>query len=522
MLVKWGRAWRAMIPCAVLVTVVAGCGGTSTVASDGGPVGDPKHGGELVMAVNIESKTLDPAWCPYNYDRCAPIFGTLLEYDAESDEMVSAMAESFESTDGVTWILKLRDGVKFSDGTPYDAEAVAFNWARIKDPATLSTATELAAPLTWRVVDPLTLEVTSATPNFQLPWAMTQGLGMIGSPTAMQEMGADYGNAPIGAGPFLLESWTRDTEARYVANPDYWDANLPYLDSFVLKVIKHDDQRLNALRAGEIDIAWSTQSKDAKTMEAEGFTVHTLPLVGGTGLNLNLEDPVLEDPDLRLAIQKSIDPKGINAAVYPGTDSADAFLRPDSEFRDDALGKYPELNLDEAQKIFDSYLSRTGKSDVTLSFNVHAGIPDLTLVAQVLQSQLQKINGLTVNIEPVEYGALETMRRAGDFQMVLGSTLSQQMDALYDTFHSGGKNNITGFSNPEVDAALETTRTSNDPEDVKAAYQTVNGVVSEDAPIRTWRYPEGYIFSQKDVEGLKVIGVPSAAGVIVDEVWLNK
>lgn len=520
MLNNWRKTWRALIPVAVLATVIAGCGGTSTSGGDG--AGEPQPGGELVMAMNIESKTLDPAWCPYHYDRCAPIFGTLMEYDAEADQIVPDFAESFESTDGISWTLKLRPGIKFSDGTDYNAEAVAYNWARIKDPATLSTATALAAPLTWQVIDPLTLQVTSTTANFQLPWALSQGLGMIGSPTAMEKMGDDYGTAPIGAGPFLLEKWTRDSEARYVKNPGYWDEGLPYLDSFVLKVIKADDQRMNALRAGEIDIAWSMQSKDAKTMGTEGFTVHELPLVGGTGLNFNFEDPVLKDPKLRLALQQAVDAAGVNNAIYPGNEPTTALLRPDSPYRNDDSATYPEFDLTAAQKTFDEYAKSSGKPDVTLTLNVHAGIPDLGLVAQILQSQLQEINGVTINIEPVDYGALETLRQSGDYQLTLGSTLSQHMDALYETFHTDGRNNITNYSDPEVDAALETSRSSNDPEVVNAAYTAVNSKVSEAAPLRTWRYPSGYIITQTDVQGLKVIGVAAGAGVIIDETWVSK
>ncbi|MFI5720419.1 ABC transporter substrate-binding protein [Nocardia sp. NPDC051750] len=519
MATKWWRGWRSLIPVAVLAMVLAGCGGVSTVG--GGAAGEPVRGGELVMAVNVEAQTLDPAWCPYLYDRCAPLFGTLLRYDAGQDKIVPAMAESFESADGITWTLKLRPGVKFSDGTDYNAEAVAHNWARIKDPATLSTATQLAAPLTWTVLDPLTLQVTSATANFQLPWALTQGLGMIGSPTAMQRMGAEYGKAPVGAGPFLLDRWVRESEARYVRNPGYWEAGLPYLDSFVIKVIKADDQRINALRAGEIDIAWSTQSKHAERAEAQGFTVHTVPLVGGTGLNFNFRHPDLKDPELRLALQQTLDPAQINSALYPGEEPADGFLRPDSPYRDDNA-RYPATDVAAAQKIFDAYLKRAGKTSLTLTLKTHAGLNEMALAAQLLQSQLQQLDGLTITIEPIDFGVLEGMRRAGDFELVLGSTLSQQMDALYDTFHTSGKNNITRYSNPAVDAALETSRTSNDPARVEQAYTTINSAISADAPLRIWRYPNGYIYTGNDVQGLTVIGVSSLAGVIIDRAWKGR
>lgn len=510
---------RTFVVVGAVSLVVAACGGPSG-SNAGSSGGTPQQGGEIVMAINTEGQSMDPAWCATMApDRCAPVFGTLLEYDAEADEFAPLMAESFESQDGQSWTLKLREGVTFTDGTPFDAEAVAFNWARLKDPATLSSAAPHLTPLTWRVVDPLTLEVTSESPNFNLPAALTAPLGMIASPTAIAEKGPDFGNQPIGAGPFVLQSWTRNAEARFTANPDYWGEG-PFIDSFVLKVISADDQRMNTLRAGEVDIAWSLQSKDARAAEAEGFTVHEIPLVGGTGVNFNLADPLMQDEQLHTALLQAIDTKQIVAAVYPVDTPADAFLFPDSPFRDDSLGVYPEANVDEAQTLFDSYLQKSGKSDLTITLSSYAGIPDLDLVSQLLQSQLQEIDGLTVKIDAMDFATLEGHRKAGTFQMALGAQLSQDVDMMYDVFHTGGSKNITRYSNPDVDKALETTRVSQDAAQVSEAYAQVNGIVSEEGPMRTFRYQNGYIFTSPKVNDLTVVGSTAGAGVRLDRAWI--
>ncbi|PXW36150.1 UNVERIFIED_CONTAM: peptide/nickel transport system substrate-binding protein [Williamsia faeni] len=498
--------------------MVGACGGPAGTSAESG--GTPQQGGEIVMAINTEGKTMDPAWCATMApDRCAPVFGTLLQYDSETDKFVPSMAESFESQDGQNWTLKLREGVTFTDGTPFDAEAVAFNWARLKDPATLSAAAPYLAPLTWRVVDPQTLEVTSEHPNFNLPAALTAPLGMIASPTAITEKGADFGNQPIGAGPFVLDNWTRNAQAKFTANPNYWGDG-PYIDSFVLKVVSADDQRMNTLRAGEVNVAWSLQSKDAAAAKAEGFTVHELPLVGGTGVNFNLSDPIMQDEQLHTALLHAIDSKQIVAAVYPADTPADAFLFSDSPFRDDALGVYPAANVAEAQKLFDAYLKKSGKSDLTITLSTYAGIPDLDLVSQLLQSQLQEIHGLTVNIDAMDFATLEGKRQAGTFEMALGAQLSQDIDMMYDVFHTGGSKNITKYSNPDVDKALETTRVSQDPDEVSKAYAQVNGAVSKDGPMRTFRYQHGYIFTSPKVHDLTVVGSTAGAGVRLDRAWI--
>lgn len=522
-----GVGWRMVTTSfvsAAVVAVVAGCGGGGGATAGAGAGSDtPVSGGELVMAVNVEGQTMDPVWCAtHAFDRCAPVFGTLLRFDTETEEFVPAMAESFDTEDGRVWTLKLRDGVKFSDGTPFDADAVVFNWNRVKDPANLSPSARIAEPLTWRVLDPTTVEVTSEQPNFQLPWAFAQGLGMIGSPTAIEQMGADFGNAPVGAGPFVLDRWIRNSEARFTANPGYWDEGAPYLDTFVLKVIAQDDQRLNALRTGEIDVNWSLLAEDARTVEAEGYNVLSLPLVGGTGLNFNFADSDLQDPQLRLALLKTFDSAQINNAVYPGDEPVDAFLFPDSPYRDDSLGMFPEKDLEGAQELFDDYLERTGKSDLTLRLSTFAGLPALEQVAQLLQSQAQQIDGLTIEIDAMDYATLQGVLRSGDYQLGIGATLSQHMDAIYDTFHSEGTNNITRYANPKVDEALEVGRTSADPDQVVEAYQVVNGEISRDAPLRNWRYQQGFIFAPEYVKDLVLTGTLGGVGVYLDRAWIDQ
>lgn len=523
MTVSWRKVPRPLLVAVASVMVAAGCGSGGASGGDGAGSATPVRGGELVMAVNVEGQTMDPVWCAtHAFDRCAPVFGTLLRFDTEDEQFVPGMALSFDSEDGRTWTLKLRDGIRFSDGTVFDADAVVFNWDRVKDPANLSPSARIAAPLTWRVLDPLTVEVASEQPNFQLPWALAQGMGMIGSPTAITRLGADFGNAPIGAGPFLLEKWTRNSEARFTANPDYWDEGAPYLDSFVLKVIGQDDQRLNALRAREIDIDWSLLSKDARAIEAEGFTVHALPLVGGTGLNFNFEDPDLKDPQLRLALLKTFDSAQINSAVYPGDEPVDAFLFPDSPYRDDSLGTFPEKDPEGAQKLFDEYLTRSGKTDLTLRLSTFAGLPALEQVAQILQSQAQQIDGLKVEIDAMDYATLQGVLRSGEYQLGIAATLSQHMDAIYDTFHSDGTNNITGYTNPKVDEALEASRASKDPAVVADSYKVINGEISKDAPLRNWRYQTGYLFTPGYVKDLTITGTLSGAGVYLDRAWVDK
>lgn len=520
---SWRKASRATAAAVALALALTACGGDGdTPGTSGDEEGEPQSGGTVTYAINVEVQSLDSAICGNSLDRCAPIYGTLLRYNLESEEFEGYMAESFDSEDGQNWTLKLREGVTFSDGTPFDAEAVAFNWARIADPATLAPGLRVVDDLTWEVVDETTLEVTSAEKNYQLPWALVLDIGMIASPTAIEEAGADFGSEPVGAGPFVLDNWVRNSEQQMSRNDSYWEEGLPYLDNYVIKVIGPDDQRLNALRTGEIDIDWSLLTKDAATAESEGFTVNRIPLIGGTGLQFNLNDPVAGDEDLRAALLHAFDSEQINNAVYGGDPPVDAFLFADSPYRDDELGIFPELDLEAAQESFDAYLEKTGKSSETVTFSAYAGIPALEQVATIIQAQMEQIDGLTFELNLVDGVTLTTDTRAGNFQLAMGSTLSPHMDKLYEVFHTDGALNVMGYSNPTVDEALDTSRATDDPDEITAAYQVLNSELSKDAPLRNWRYQFGHLYSTDEVHGLQLMGTNAGVGSYMQGVWIDQ
>ncbi|RZL74857.1 MAG: ABC transporter substrate-binding protein, partial [Rhodococcus sp. (in: high G+C Gram-positive bacteria)] len=435
-----------------------------------------------------------------------------------TEKFVPYLAESFESADGQNWTLKLRERVTFSDGTPFDAAAVAFNWDRIKNPQTLSPSARATDGMTWRVVDPRTVSVTLESPNYQLPWQLVKGLGAIGSPTAIEAAGTEVGSKPVGAGPFVLAKWTRNSQMELTRNPTYFEAGLPYLDGLTTKVINSDDQRLNALRSGEIDIDTSMLTKDAETVADEGaFDVYDTPLVGGNGVMFNFEDPAIQDQSLRQAILHAIDGAQIVDAVFPGGSQADSFLNSDGS--SDAA--YPELDLKEAQRLFDDYLKRTGKTGETISLMTYAGFPVMEQTSQLLQAQLQQIKGLTLQLDPLDAPTLLQRKRQGEYQIMATSNISADLDTLYDLFHSKGSLNTMGYSNPKVDEALQITRTSENPDEVTKAYQVVNDELSKDAPFRIWQHNSGYLFADDRVQGISI--VPTGAGPAWDweQAWLD-
>ena len=512
----------------IVSLVLAGCSKSSSSKNSGSPTAStseqPRRGGTVTLGTHYEPASLDPARCggPSSFAHCEPIFDSLLRYDYTAQKYLPQLAQSLDSDDGKTWTLKLRSGVNFSDGTPLNADAVTFNWDRIRDPKNLSPALRAVTGMTWTKVDDLTVKITLQQVNYQLPATIALPLGFIGSPSAIKSAGAEVGSKPVGAGAFTLTKWTRGTEADFAANPNYWQKGHPYLDGLVIKDISDDTQRMNAFLAGDLTVAVSARSQESKKVKDAGYEViGPVPMIAGTGLGMNFKDPLLQDSDLRMALLQAINDEQVINAVYPGDPTADALLSPGSPYRDDKAGLYPKFDLSAAQQHFDAYLKRAGKSSETLTLT-HFTSPALAQVAQILQAQLDKIKGLTIKLDPVDTPTLVTRLTAGKFQLIQGSSNLPGPDGLFNTYHTGGTSNVYGYSNPKVDQDLDLTRSSKDPKVVADAYGRAAGEISKDPLLRLYRYYAPHLWEQHNVHGLTLTTFSSGVGVYWENAWLGK
>ncbi len=301
------------------------------------------------------------------------MYGALLYYDTETGEIQPGMAESFTTEDGKVWTLKLRPGLTFTDGTPV---------RRRRRRVQLGSNSGSRPPVSQRVgcrQYRLGGRRSGNTPHHLRRGQLPVGLRPDGSPrlhclppTAIREKGADFGNNPVGAGPFTLTSWARGTEMTLDRNPTYWDQPpRPYVDRLVIRTIPADDQRFNALQAGEVDVMAVTVHKYADRAESAGMNVTRAALLGGTGVRLSHRG-ALADPGVRTAIAKLTDNQQIMNAVYPGESAASGFTPEDSPLYDPGSA-WPEPDVEGAQRLIDEYRARTGSGDIELTYVLTAG-----------------------------------------------------------------------------------------------------------------------------------------------------
>jgi peptide/nickel transport system substrate-binding protein len=242
---------------------LASCAPSPSATASATP-GGPKRGGVLVTADFDDPQSLDPAQISNSSGRrvSRAIYDPLVELDADNN-VIPALAERWETPDPLTWVFHLRRGVKFHDGTPFDAPAVKFHFDRHLDPKTKSMRLlELAQVERAEVVDANTVRVKMKQPYPQFLYVLFDWTGFIVSPTAVQKHGADYGQNPVGTGPFKFVEYKNGDHTTVERNPDYWNAGRPYLDGVRFRPIIADATRQVELRSGGAHIAHDLPFQD--------------------------------------------------------------------------------------------------------------------------------------------------------------------------------------------------------------------------------------------------------------------
>lgn len=509
---------------ALLAIGLSACGsGAAPDAGSGGPTGDPVRGGSFTYLAFSESAGLDPVKMRFgaqsgDTDQGSAIFDTLM-YTDSSGKVVMKTAESLTSSDGVHWVLTLRKGITFTDGTPYDAAAVKFNWERMAAPSSgAPNAAGMANVAAMAVTDSQTLSITLAQPYTQFPQTVSRYLSMIGSPKAIQELGQAFATKPVGAGPFLVESWTRDSELRLVRNPDYWQKELPYLDSVTIRQVPDDEQRLNTFIGGQGDAGTAGPNTLLGQRAADaGAQLYRKSYGGGINLVLNTRAAPFDDPQVRKAVALAVDLEQLNQIINQGTGTVPAtmfnegtpFYAPDIRFQSAVQDK------EEAQRLFNEYAARTGGP-------VRFTLISTTVVQQsfeLIQAQLRAYDNVEIEFQAIQNTALAPTLASHEFQAVNFAAYADDFEpALYSQYHSEGKQNWSGVSDAELDKALDDGRLAQDSAARKAAYATAQDRLVEIIPdVFIQRYNFTYFFSPK-VGGFQA---PSS-GVRWEELWLAK
>lgn len=442
--------------------------------------------GTDIENTNIHLVTSSPSFSVLEH-----IYEPLFSMSPEG-ELEPLLAESIEATEDNTYLITLREGITFTDGTPFNAEAVKANLDWVLDVENAATFRFLLVvggePAEVEVVDEFSVEITTAEPFAPLPAHLSHGSLAMVSPAAL-EQGADFlATNAIGTGPYTLGQWDRGERVVLERNEDYW-GDAPAIETLVFTVVQEDGARIVEVEAGTVDVAVRIPPSDLARLEANpDINVEVTPGLRTIYIFFNNTMPPFDDVRVRQAVNYAVDQAAIVEALFDGAAqvSTAPFASPIFGYSEQTPYEYnPEL----ARELLAEAGIEEGTT-ITLHHPTGRYIQD-ALVADAVRAQLAEV-GLNVELSTLEWPQYVPFVRAPleenevQFAMLGWSTPTVDADyALFALFHSSEHPpgfNGAFYDNPEVDALLEEARSTLDAEARLAAYDAAIGTIWEDAP----------------------------------------
>src|SRR5216684_7765746 len=333
--------------------------------------------------------------------------------------IVPQLALSHEtSADGKEMTIKLRPGVKFQDGEPFNAEAAKFSLDRHLTMQGSFRKPELAALDHVDVVDPLTIKLVLKTPFSPLIAQLTDRAGMMVSPKAAKEAGDKFGQHPVCAGPYQFVERVQQDRMVFERFADYWNKDNVFIDRVVFLPIVDATVRLANLKSGGLDLIERVLATDIKDVRSDKrLVLSTAPELGYLGLTINVANDktkgaLSQSEKVRQALDLSIDREAINQVVFNGEFTpGNQWVSPEHPYYQKAFPVQPR-DIAKAKALLK-------ESGVALPVSVDYMIPkgaENEAVAQVVQSMAAEA-GFDLKIRVVEFATTFKQAQAGEFQV---------------------------------------------------------------------------------------------------------
>ncbi|MCB0996033.1 MAG: ABC transporter substrate-binding protein [Acidimicrobiales bacterium] len=496
-------------------------------ADDSGTDGEmtPTPGGSATYLMFSEITSLDPLQLTNSGgsdgNRSIAIYGSLVRLNNATGEIEPFMAESLTPNDDFTvWTLVLKPGILFSDGEPYDAEAVKFNWERLRDTEGSVQAANTSSIVELNVIDDVTLEVVLENSDAAFDANVSRRLFAIGSPKAIEERGDEFATNPVGAGPFMLEDWVRDDRMVLVKNPNFFlaDEGMPYLDEMILRVVNDEPQRFRTFDEGEAELMYTQQSATIADVREAGYGIYELLSEGGQNINFNTTRPPFDDPDVRRAFMMSVDLETLNTVVNNGGGiPARGMFNEESPYYVDA--PWPTFDCDAAKTLWGELADANG-GPISFVFGVFQGNSEVTVEAmQAMLIQCSDGN-LEVEIEVNEAGTAVAKNFGNDFDAHNWGVqfFFDPLAGLRSNLMCDSPQNSTRYCNADFDAAMNEAA-SLPPAERGPAYEQVQQILAEDNPI-FWIFRSQITTSYQDnIHGVELF----EEGLLkFEQVWMDQ
>jgi peptide/nickel transport system substrate-binding protein len=453
------------------------------------------------------------------------------------------LATSWEiSSDKKSYTFQLRKDVKFHDGTPFNAEAVKFNFDRIKDPNTKASISlnEIGPYESTEVLDEYTVKINFKTPFAPfLSNAAKVDLGFV-SPAAVKKYGEAFPQNPVGTGPFKFSKLTPSSQVELIKNPDYnWAPSTAghqgpaYLDKLTVKNVDEEATRVSVLQSKQVQVADIIPPQNLVALKKDkNFNVQETELLQANfTIYLNVQKSPWNELKVRQAFRSALDIESAVKTIYLGTSAQGwAPLSPqqfgytkavENSWKTDV--KASNQTLDELGwvKGSDGIRSKDGKRLTAELIDTQGNREKRLDLISILTQQLKQA-GIELKVVSLPSGTYSERRLKGEYDIVAGSQFSGDPDVLrqlYSTKGPSGKNNIARVNDAQLDQWLDEAYLGNDPEKRKEIYKKVQEYIVQNVlgiPTYVFQYS---VASTKEVNGIKF---DYPAWPVFYDAWISK
>ncbi|MFO0988041.1 MAG: ABC transporter substrate-binding protein [Alphaproteobacteria bacterium] len=407
----------------------------------------------------------------------ASICDKLFDID-ENVKIVPQLATGYEiAPDGKAVTIKLRAGVLFHDGEKFDAEAAKFSLERHLTMQGSFRRGEISPIDKVEVVDPLTIRLVLKAPFAPLIAALTDRAGMMVSPKAAKDLGANFGTKPVCAGPYRFVERVAQRHIIVEKFKDYWNKDNVHIDKIVYQPIEDSTVRLANLRAGSLDIIERMLATDAATVKKDSkFVLAAVTELGYQGITINVgngpraKTPYGENAKVRRAFELAIDRQAIVQVVFNGEFiPGNQWVSPGNPMYQQSL-PIPKRDVAAAKKL----LAEAGvKTPYAIEMMVPNN-PETRQVAEVIQSMVKEA-GFDVKIRVTEFATSLNTAEKGDFEiyMLAWSGRTDPDGNLYSFVSCKGPLNYGKYCDAETDKLLDQSRMVNDPAARKTVFEQI-------------------------------------------------
>jgi len=508
-------------------TVLAACSGDDSAGGDDDgnadvDAEDSGSGGTLVFGRGGDSTSLDPSRTTEGetFKVTKNIFETLLTFEDEGTAVEPGLAKDWDtSEDGLTYTFELEEGITFHDGTDFNADAVVDNFER------WAAGDEDKFPYyntmfggfegdeghvieSVEAEDDYTVVITLKRPQAPFLKNLAMDMFAISSPTAIEEHGDDdYERNPVGTGPFQFVEWKPNDSITIEKYDEYWKDGLPKLDTVVFRSIPDNAARLNALDAGEIDLADGINPSDGESIENNpDLQLFERPSMNVGYLGLTVTREPFDDKKVRQAMNHAIDKQAIIDAFFEGR--ADIAVNPipsSIEGYNDEIEGY-DYDPEKAKELLDEAGYEDGFEMELWAMPVpRPYMPDGEKVAEVIQKNLDDV-GITAEIVSHEWATYLELASKGDADAFMLGWTGDNGDAdnfIYALLDEDniGSNNYTYFKNDEMHDLLIEAQTEVDEEKRIELYKESQEIIHEEAPWVPLAHSTPLIGGAEDITG---------------------